>query len=81
MSPVKFLINIATFMVILIGLCIWASRSTSRASAFWLMLWASGNLLWDFFAHLSFTVMFNADSAGLTEGCWAACSDRCAAVV
>jgi hypothetical protein len=65
MSPPQFLINNAAFMALLLGLCVWASRSTSRASAFCLMLWASGNLFWDFFAHLIFTVMFNAYSPGL----------------
>jgi uncharacterized protein with HXXEE motif len=65
MSPVQFLINNAAFMAILIGLCFWAGRSNSRASAFFLMLWASGNLFWDFFAHLIYTAIFNAYSPGL----------------
>lgn len=65
MSPQQFLLNNAGFMFLLAGLSIWASRSTSRISAFILMVWASGNLFWDFFAHLVYTVVFNAYSPGL----------------
>jgi hypothetical protein len=65
MSPRQFLINNAVFMALLIGLSVWASRSTSRRSAFFLMVWASGNLFWDFLAHQVFTVQFNAYSPGL----------------
>jgi hypothetical protein len=65
MSPEQFLINNAVFMALLLGLSVWASRSSSRVAAFLLMSWASGNLFWDFFAHLAFTVVFNAYSPGL----------------
>ena len=65
MSPELFLINNAVFMAVLVGLSVWASQGTVRLSAFLLMLWASGNLFWDFFAHLTYTVVFNAYSPGL----------------
>lgn len=65
MSPPQFLINNAAFMAILLVLSVWACRSTSRLSAVLLMAWASGNLFWDFFAHLVYTVMFNQYSPGL----------------
>lgn len=65
MSPAQFLINNAAFMLILVGLSVWASRSKSRISAVLLMAWASGNLFWDFFAHLIFTVEFDRYSPGL----------------
>jgi hypothetical protein len=65
MSPGMFLVNNAVFMALLLGLSAWASRSTSRLSAFLLLVWASGNLFWDFFAHLIYTVHFNAYSPGL----------------
>ena len=65
MSPQQFLINNAVFMALLLGLSAWASRSGSRAGAFFLMVWASGNLFWDFFAHLAYTVVFNSYSPGL----------------
>lgn len=38
MSPPQFLANNAVFMVLLAGLSLWASRSTSRLSAFLLMV-------------------------------------------
>ncbi len=65
MSRPQFLVNNAAFMAILLVLSVWASRSTSRVSAVLLMAWASGNLFWDFFAHLIYTVMFNRYSPGL----------------
>ena len=65
MTTPQFLINNAAFMAILVGLSIWAGRSKSRLSAFVLMAWASGNLFWDFFAHLTYTVVFNSYSPGL----------------
>jgi hypothetical protein len=65
MSPGEFVVNNSVFMALLVGLSLWASRSGSRLSAFFLTVWASGNLFWDFFAHLAFTVMFNAYSPGL----------------
>jgi uncharacterized protein with HXXEE motif len=49
----------------MVGLRDWASQSKSRLSAFLLMVWASGNLFWDFFAHLIYTVHFNRYSPGL----------------
>ncbi|MGC1302661.1 MAG: hypothetical protein WA840_09825 [Caulobacteraceae bacterium] len=51
--------------MLLVGLSLWASRGASRLSAFLLVVWASGNLFWDFFAHLTYTVAFNAYSLGL----------------
>jgi hypothetical protein len=65
MSSAQFLINNAAFMALLLGASLWASRSASRLSAFVLMVWASGNLFWDFFAHLIYTVMFGIYSPGL----------------
>lgn len=65
MPPVLFFINNAFFMLVLLALCTWASRSTSRLSAFVLMSWASGNLFWNFIAHLFFTVKTGAYSPGL----------------
>jgi hypothetical protein len=65
MSPAQFLINNAAFMLLLVGLSIWASWSQSRTSAVLLMAWASGNLFWDFFAHLIYTVEFDKYSPGL----------------
>lgn len=65
MSQTQFLINNGAFMALLVGLSLWASLSSSRLSAFLLMVWASGNLFWDFFAHLTYTVMFDSYSPGL----------------
>ncbi len=65
MSTPQFLINNGAFMALLAGLSVWASRSRSRLSAVLLMAWASGNLFWDFFAHLTYTVVFDRYSPGL----------------
>jgi hypothetical protein len=60
-----FLLNNAIFMAILIGLAIWATRSRSTRSAFFLMGWATGNLFWDFLVHLGYTVFTGRFSPGL----------------
>ncbi|WP_130618847.1 HXXEE domain-containing protein [Dyella amyloliquefaciens] len=65
MPPALFFANNACFMLVLLALCTWASRSTSRLSAFLLMSWASGNLFWNFVAHLFYTVHTGAYSPGL----------------
>lgn len=65
MPPGMFFINNAVFMAILLALSVWASRSTSRLSAFVLMSWASGNLICNFFVHLGYTVWTGYYSPGL----------------
>ena len=65
MPPALFFANNAFFMLVLLSLCAWASRSTSRLSAFLLMSWASGNLMWNFVAHLGYTVWTGFYSPGL----------------
>ncbi|WP_157971309.1 HXXEE domain-containing protein [Dyella sp. C9] len=65
MPPALFFTNNAAFMAILLSLCTWASRSQSRLSAFLLMAWASGNLFWNFGAHLLYTVLTGYYSPGL----------------
>jgi Protein of unknown function with HXXEE motif len=61
----QFLLNNAIFMTIMLCLSAWAARSRSRASAFLLMSWASGNLFWDFLVHLFYTVHTSVYSPGL----------------
>lgn len=65
MPPMLFFINNGVFMLILLSLCAWASRSRSRLSAFVLMAWASGNLICNFFVHLGYTVATGYYSPGL----------------
>ena len=63
-----FVLNNAVFMSILVGLSIWATRSSSRRSAFVLMAWASGNLFWDFLVHLGYTISTGHFLPGLVGG-------------
>jgi hypothetical protein len=63
-SP-QFLLNNTLFMAILLTLSLWASRRPSRLSAFLVMAWGSGNLFWDFFVHLIYTVATGSFSPGL----------------
>ena len=63
-NPV-FLLNNALFMAILLSLSTWASRSTSRLSAFLFLSWASGNLFWNFIFHLATTLIADSYSPGL----------------
>jgi hypothetical protein len=65
MSDPMFVLNNAVFMAILLGLSVWAARSRSRAAAFALFAWATGNLFWDFVVHLTFTVLSGHFSPGL----------------
>jgi hypothetical protein len=60
-----FFLNNALFMTILLGLSVWAYVSRSRASAFALLAWATGNLFWDFVVHLVYTVISGHFSPGL----------------
>ncbi|MDM0070545.1 HXXEE domain-containing protein [Variovorax sp. J31P207] len=60
-----FLANNAFFMLILVGLCTWATLRPSPRSAFWLTCWASGNTFWDFFCHLYYTAASGHYSPGL----------------
>lgn len=87
MAPDTFLFNNAGFMVILLGLTIWAAARPSALSAFLLLSWASGNLFWNFVFHLATTVIFDRFSPGLVTGtllylpvsvavAWAALSQR-----
>lgn len=65
MAAGTFLVNNAGFMVILLGLTIWAAARPSTLSAFLLLAWASGNLFWNFVFHLATTVIFDRFSPGL----------------
>jgi hypothetical protein len=65
MPPWLFLLNNALFMLILLGLCSWASRSRTQLSAFVLMSWASGHLFWDFTLHLGYTAWTGVYFPGL----------------
>jgi hypothetical protein len=60
-----FLVNNAVFMLILLALCAWASRSRTQLSAFLLMSWASGHLFWDFLLHLGYTAWSGVYFPGL----------------
>lgn len=64
-----FLMNNGLFMAILLSLCLWASRSSSRLSAFLFFCWSSGNLFWNFVFHLGTTALFNRYSPGLVTAC------------
>lgn len=65
MAAQTFLVNNAAFMVILLGLTIWAAARPSALSAFFLLCWASGNLFWNFVFHLATTAIFDRFSPGL----------------
>ena len=65
MTNAAFLMNNALFMAILLSLSTWASRSTSRLSAFLFLGWASGNLFWNFIFHLVTTLTADSYSPGL----------------
>ncbi|MAM12672.1 HXXEE domain-containing protein [uncultured Tistrella sp.] len=65
MGDAGFLRNNALFMVILVTLCLWAARSTTRLSAFLLLAWTSGQLFWNFVFHLATTVIADSYSPGL----------------
>jgi len=65
MTDQGFLLNNAVFMVILLSLTLWASRSRSSLSAFVFLSWASGNLFWNFVFHLATTIYADSYSPGL----------------
>lgn len=60
-----FVANNAVFMSIMLGLTIWAARSTSHLSLFFLVFWASANLFWDSLFHIFATAAFDRYSPGL----------------
>ncbi|MFM9860341.1 HXXEE domain-containing protein [Pseudoxanthobacter sp. M-2] len=65
MTDQGFLLNNAAFMIILLSLTLWASRSRSSLSAFVFLGWASGNLFWNFVFHLVTTIYVDSYSPGL----------------
>ncbi len=60
-----FALNNALFMVILLGLTVWTSRTRSQFATFLLLTWASANIFWDFLFHLFTTVFLDRYSPGL----------------
>ena len=64
-NDAAFAANNAAFMVIMLGLTAWTSRSGSRKAAFLLVLWASGNVFWDSLFHVVMTAMKGRYSPGL----------------
>ncbi len=60
-----FVANNAAFMSIMLWLTIWADRSASRLSIFFLVFWASANLFWDSLFHIFATAAFDRYSPGL----------------
>lgn len=62
-----FLVNNGIFMVILLSLALWASRTKTALPAFVFLCWASGNLFWNFVFHLVTTVIADSYSPGLVS--------------
>jgi hypothetical protein len=60
-----FALNNALFFFIMVGLTVWAGRSTSRLAIFLLIAWASGNIFWDGLFHVLATAQFDRYSPGL----------------
>jgi len=64
-NNLAFALNNAAFMVIMLFLTVWTTRSGSRPATFLLMAWASGNLFWDGLFHIVTTAALNRYSPGL----------------
>jgi Protein of unknown function with HXXEE motif len=64
-NDIAFAFNNAAFLAIMVGLVVWASKSTSRLAAFLLIAWSSGNIFWDALFHVLTTAWFNRYSPGL----------------
>lgn len=60
-----FYVNNAAFMIVLLGLALFASRKRNFLSTFLLFLWVSGQQFWNFVFHLYTQFHFNAYSPGL----------------
>ena len=59
-NNLAFALNNLAFMLILLALTFWASRTRSRLAAFLLIAWASGNLFWAALFHIFGTVFFGS---------------------
>lgn len=59
-----FYINNAGFMVVLIGLTLFAAKKQNSLSVFLLFLWVSGQQFWNFVFHIYTQYKFNAYSPG-----------------
>lgn len=64
-SDAAFAANNAAFMVVMLGLTAWTSRSGSRTATFLLIVWASGNIFWDSLFHVVMTAAKDRYSPGL----------------
>jgi hypothetical protein len=64
-NNLAFAYNNAVFLVIMMGLTVWADRSGSRLSVFLLIAWTSGNIFWDGLFHVLTTAQFDRYSPGL----------------
>lgn len=59
-NNLAFALNNLAFMLILLALTFWTSRTRSRMAAFLLICWASGNLFWDGLFHIFGTAIFHS---------------------
>ncbi|MGA9585376.1 MAG: HXXEE domain-containing protein [Terracidiphilus sp.] len=64
-NNLAFAYNNAIFLVIMVGLTVWVSRSSSRLAVFLLIAWSSGNVFWDGLFHVLTTAKFDRYSPGL----------------
>ena len=63
-NNLAFALNNAAFMMILLVLTAWTSRSTSGRAPFLLIVWASGNVFWDGVFHIVTTALYDRYSPG-----------------
>ena len=64
-NNLAFAVNNALFMVVMVILTAWTSRTGSRVSTFLLIAWASGNIFWDALFHVVMTAARDRYSPGL----------------
>lgn len=67
MDKPMFWLNNSVFMLILVSLAVWASRSGRPLPAFLFLSWASGHLFWNFIFHVVTTVHADSYSPGLVS--------------
>jgi hypothetical protein len=63
-NNIAFALNNAAFMMILLMLTAWTTRSTSRIARLLLITWASANVFWDGLFHIVATALYDRYSPG-----------------
>jgi hypothetical protein len=68
MDLAGLLVSNAVFLVVMLGLCRWASLRATPLPAFLLIAWGGGHLFWNFIMHFVATVVTGVFSPGLITG-------------